>query len=77
VCPAYRTTLVKSDGIVDTYVGGQRTCSYTDCGVLAPMLDSGRMGFRHVQTYIGQHRNVRVERIVWCQIVDRTLIGEC
>ncbi|MBN1670765.1 MAG: DUF1961 family protein [Kiritimatiellae bacterium] len=56
----YETAVVKHEGILDLYVDGRLACSYLDLGALAPRLDAGRIGFRHVQTFVAQHRDVRI-----------------
>ena len=59
----YETVIVKRGGIIDLYVDGELVNSHLDCGLLAPRLDRGRIGFRHVQRYVAQHRDVRVQRL--------------
>jgi hypothetical protein len=60
----YETAIVKSGGTIDLYVDGVLCSSYFDAGHITPRLETGRIGFRHVQTFVGRHRDVRVERMV-------------
>ncbi len=56
----YETRIVKNRGAVDLYVDGVLCSSYLDIGSVTPRLKTGRIGFRHVQTFRGCHRDVRI-----------------